>query len=85
MSLVSLAFYDFKIRDWGPLVLVIPGIWGMLSAFIADFFPPDGGDTPLTEEHLEKLGWKATPRNRAIVFILAMLMTVFGVWKMFKP
>ena len=46
---------------------------------------PLGGDTPMTEEHIEKLGMKATPRNRAIVFIISLLMTVFAVWKMFKP
>ncbi len=56
----------------------------MFYAFMADFFPP-GGDTPMTEEHIEKLGMKATPRNRAIVFVLSLLMTVFAVWKMFRP
>ncbi len=80
-----LVLYDFKVRDWGPLVMVIPGVWGMFYAFLADYFPPGGGDTPSTEEHIEKLGWKATPRNRAIVFTLALLMTAFAVWKMFKP
>jgi hypothetical protein len=84
MLLVSLVLYDFKVRDWGPLVAVVPGVCGMLYAFIADFFPP-GGDTPMTEEHIEKLGMKATTRNRAIVFMLSLLLTVFGVWKMFRP
>ena len=65
--------------------MVIPGVWGMFYAFSVDYFPPGGGDTPSTEEHIEKLGWKATPRNRAIVFTLALLMTAFAVWKMFKP
>jgi hypothetical protein len=82
---MSLVLYEYKVRDWGPIVVVIPGVWGMFYAFIADYFPPDGGDTPLTKSTLEKLGWKATPRNRAIVLILALLMTVFGVWKMFNP
>ena len=40
--------YEYKVRDWGPIVVVIPGVWGMFYAFIADYFPPDGGDTPLT-------------------------------------
>jgi hypothetical protein len=57
---------------------------GMIYALLADFFPP-GGDTPMTEEHIEKLGMKATPRNRGIVFALALLMTVLGIWKMFRP
>jgi hypothetical protein len=84
MSLASSVLYAFKVRDWGPLVVVIPGVCGMFYAFMADFFPP-GGDTPMTEEHIEKLGMKATPRNRAIVFVLSLLMTVFAVWKMFRP
>jgi hypothetical protein len=81
---LSLRFYDFKVRDWGPLVAVIPGVFGMLYAFLADYFPP-GPDTPSTDEHIDKLGMKATPRNRAFVFILSLLMTAFAVWKMFKP
>ena len=82
MSLASLA--DLKVRDWGYIVLVIPGIWGMLYALLAGFFPPDGGDTPQTQEHIEKLGWEATARNRAIVFTLALSMAGLGVWRMFK-
>jgi type II secretory pathway component PulM len=57
----------------------------MFYAFFADFFPPGGGDTPMTEEHIDKLGMKATPRNRAIVFALSLLLTVAAVWKMFWP
>jgi hypothetical protein len=75
---------SIEVRDWGPLVAVIPGVFGMLYAFLADFFPP-GGDTPATDEHIEKLGMKATPRNRAIVFALSLLLTVLAVWKMFRP
>jgi hypothetical protein len=64
--------------------MVIPGVLGMLYAFLADYFPP-GGDTPSTDEHMDKLGMRATPRNRAIVFTFSLLMTAFAVWKMFKP
>ncbi|MGO9336196.1 MAG: hypothetical protein ACLPY1_01685 [Terracidiphilus sp.] len=81
---MSLAFHDFRVRDWGYLVLLIPGVWGMFYAFTADVFL-DGSSTPMTEEHIEKLGMKATPLTRSIVFALALLMTVFAVWKMFKP
>jgi hypothetical protein len=81
---MSLTIYALRVRDWGPLVVVIPGVIGMIYAFFADYFPP-GGDTPMTEEHIEKLGMEATPRNRAIVFVLALLMTVFALWKMFRP
>ncbi len=56
----------------------------MFYAFTADVFL-DGSSTPMTEEHIEKLGMKATPLTRSIVFALALLMTVFAVWKMFKP
>jgi hypothetical protein len=81
---MSVILFEFKVRDWGPLVAVIPGVCGMVYAFIADFFPP-GGDTPMTEEHIEKLGMRATPRNRAIVFMLSLLITAFAVWRMFHP
>ncbi len=64
---------------------MVPGICGMFYALLANFFPPGGGETPMTEEHIEKLGMKATPRNRIIVFVLSLLITVFAVWKMFKP
>ena len=57
----------------------------MFYALLANFFPPGGGETPTTEEHIEKLGMKATPRNRIIVFVLSLLLTVFAVWKMFNP
>lgn len=83
-SLVSLNG-RFGVRNWGYIVLVIPGVWGMVYAWIADYFPPDGGDTPQTQEHIDNLGWEATPRNRVIVFAVALLMTAFGIWKMFIP
>ena len=47
LSLVSL-IGRFRVLNWGYIVLVIPGVWGMVYAWIADYFPPDGGDTPQT-------------------------------------
>lgn len=82
---MSLTFDGFKVRDWWPIVAVIPGVFGMFYAFLADYFPPGGGDTPMTEEHIDKLGMEATPRNRAIVFVLSLLFAGFGIWKMFEP
>ena len=57
MTTIETAFF-LRIKDWGPLVAVVPGIIGMLYALLADFFPPGGGETPMTEEHIEKLGMK---------------------------
>ena len=56
-----------EVRDWGPIVAVIPGVCGMFYAFLADYFSP-GSDTEQTNEHIEKMGMEATPRNRIIVF-----------------
>jgi hypothetical protein len=79
------AIVSFRVRDWGPLVAVIPGIFGMVYAFLADFFPPGGGETPMTQDHAEKLGIKAIPRNRIIIFTLSLFLTLSAVWKMFNP
>jgi len=57
----------------------------MFYAFTADVFSPDGGDMLLTKEHIETLGWKATPLTRSIVFVLALSMSIFALWKMFQP
>lgn len=79
MSLIGISF---QVRHWGFIVLLIPGIWGMFYAFVADVFI-DESETPMTEEHIDKVGIKATPLTRSIVFILALLMTGFALWKMF--
>jgi hypothetical protein len=39
----------------------------------------------MTEEHVEKVGIKATPRSRILVFTRSFFLTLLAVWKMSNP